>query len=1329
MVMVSLTSFGQTTNKNGAYYPEVKNPDWYKLIPMIDKSTPEWIKELYEDGDNFESITTLRSAYYKTHSFEKNVHTQNYKYWFRQVKDFVNDEGKVQMPAPGELFLKKEKQKSALSSTARSTTNTWTNIGPTNTYLSNGSGLKRPTQANVYCLAVAPSNTNILYAGMETGGVYKTTDKGLSWTPVTYDYAIGSIQDIKIDPNDADIVYISRGAEMYKTIDGGVTWDLIYTADDVIEQFLIHSINSDSIYAATREDLLLSVDAGANWVSKYDGYVYDIEAKPGSTDTLYISIKNDVTKRPEILRSIDAGENWTLQDNGYYSPTDLSVATVYGCKIGVTPADPDRLYAGIIATGKDGDNGWISIYYSLDNGETWQEDSGFDGAPYASGNDESTNWYVGGYASGYHQGWYNFDIDVSHTNPDKLWIGTIWFCESGNKGGNIEYIRGTRSLEMHADIQDIDVHGDDIWIASDGGINYSNDECQTVEIRMSGIIASDYWGFGQGWNEDVWVGGRYHNGDAVYHADYGDGNTVFLGGAETATGYVNPFDNFNTHYSDITDKRVTNSINAPSKNISNLGMYPSESYFDFSYSELEWHPYHSNIVFLGNENDFYKSTDGGASFSSLSTLGGELRRFEISRDDPDYIYTIVYYSHWDWRLYRSTDGGESFTELVTPAYSGGSWRNLSLTLNPFDKDEIWVASNSSSNGNKIFSSVDGGQTWTNRYSSVIEDEAIKDLIYQPASGGDVVYALTNDSFYYFDMDTDTWEPYSTGLPVLHGGFKMLPFYRDSKIRLASNKGVWEIPFIKESLPQAMPMVVADSIFCTQDTIALECFSIIDADNASWSWTIDPTPTWVNDLTIRNPKVVLGTPGSYEVELTVTDGNGNTSARTVSDMIHVSNQCAVDTIPGQALHTIENGDYAVAQNVNLTNITHFTMTGWWKPNGAQQGFAALASSGDWCAHCDYTEGLIVSYFGDKLWYKWPGNASNWGSNSGMSFPLDEWSYVALVITPTGATLYLNEQKFVHDIPLDPGDITNLYLGYGHYSKSFKGDIDEVTIWKRALSDNEVRELRHITKEDLLDSDPDLVAYYQFNTLVNGTTVMSPAGTHHAIMTGGATLESSNAPIGGGESEIFTVTDATNINSITGIELIFGSSGTYPNGDIVISKINLNPDVTPSNSPVSDSYWIINNYGTNSNFTALESITLHPLGNTVCTTVATNLKLNTRSENAFGANWTIQDTGDTFDSTSETVTFNNGLNLESSSQLIVENDGPLGEIWIGAVNTDWDNPNNWAAGIVPTSNSNVTIPAGVPYYPIVDLDVVIRTLSVEQGASLLVDTGVVFEVTAQ
>lgn len=1242
------------------FYPSPSHPEWFKAIPMIDNSTPEWARTMYLEDDNYEKITRLYKTYYQSNKWEKNIHVQNYKHWLKAVRNYVGEDGKAIVPSSMEIFNSYEKTKTTQT---KSNNNTWVNLGPKETFNSDGS--TRPTQANIFCIGVSESNPSILYAGMETGGIYKTTDKGLNWLPVSESYAIGSPEEIKVDPLNPDIVYVSDGSSLYKTVDGGNTWNLHYTASDNFQQLFINNTNTDIIYAATNDGLLKSTDAGATWITKFTGYIYDIEAKPFTNDTLYISVYNATLIRPEIFISYDSGENWTLKDNGFYSPSVLADATVYGCKIGVTEAAPNRIYAGIIANGKAGDNGWIGIYYSDDIGESWQNDSGVDGASidngdgtwsYPSGDDMNTNWYIAGYSSGYHQGWYNFDIDVSSNDPDKLWIGTIWFCESGNKGQNIEYIRGTRSLSMHADVQDIDVVGNDIWIASDGGLNYSNDECQTMETRMKGIYASDYWGFGQGWNDDIWVGGRYHNGNGAFKEGYGDGNTLFLGGAENPTGYVNPIDNNKTYYSDIGARRLNGSLSDGASSISNISLMPTEAYYHFEYSEMEWHPYKANTMYIGNGNDFYRSEDGGGSFSSLATLPGELRRFEISRDNPDYIYAIVKESYWTWKIFKSTDGGNLWTEVPTPPYNGGSWRNLSFTLNPFNKDEIWLASNSSSNGNKIYSSLDGGNNWTNRYDVTIENQGIKDMIYHASTSGDRIYIMTNDNYFVYDKNTNSYSSYNNGLPVLHTGFMTLPFYRDGKIRMASAKGVWETTLGEPSKVQAMPMINSSNVICSRDTSQLESYSIVNQSGASWLWDINPTPEYISDVTGRSPKVVFGNIGSYDVTLTVNDANGSSDTRTITNFITLNDDCGVDDFAGKSLKTNYDGHSLIANEVNLENITHFSMTGWWKPDGPQQAYAAIASSGDWCAHCDDTEGLIYDYYGSRLWYKWPGNANNWASNSGIEIPQDEWSYVALVITPNRATMYLNDEKYTHNIPLNPGNITDLYIGYGHYSKAFKGEIDELTLWDRALTDDEVYTLKHITKDQAIDTDPNLIAYYQFNESTFGSTIRDKSRSNHATLNSAASLEDSSVPVAGGVSELQELSNLSSIYNFPSVGAELHLSDCDPlDGKVVVSRLNTPPNSSPNNNSTNQ-YWIINSISDNGEgFSFLDSLKVITTDSTFISGInnVNDIIIHSREEHADANSWIANAIAHDVDSYE--LSFDIAARVKGDQQIIISN-GP-------------------------------------------------------------------------
>ncbi len=1312
-----------------SYYPQPKHPEWFKAIPMIDATTPSWAVLMYTDDSNFEAIVSAKDAYYLDNPFVKNIHTQNFKYWHKKVSKYVNEDGIVNFPSESATFVAYERAKSSQSIDGSRMSN-WTCIGPNKTYESGSVPKELSTQANVYCLGVSQSNPSVLYAGMETGGIFKTIDKGLNWFPVSHTYSIGSPSDIKVDPINENIVFVTVGSALYKSINGGTSWALSFTFSASVDVLVINPTSTSIMYAGTANGLYKSTDSGATWTIKFTGPVQDISFKPGTSTTLYLAYKNDAAKRPEIYKSINSGDIWLLKDNGYYVPSDLANATVYGCKIGVTPADPERVYAGIIASGKAGDNGWIAVYHSTNGSDTWLNASGYNGASisntngvwtYPSGNDMNTPWYVAGYSDGYHQGWYNFDLDVSHSNADKFWLGTIWLCESPNKGGSIEYIRGTRSLVAHADIQDIDVVGNDIWIASDGGIVYSNDQCLTTSSRNNGITASDFWGFGQGWNEDTWIGGRYHNGNAGFHENYPTGSTVFLGGAESATGYVHPFLNRHTYTSDAGADKLPNSINEAPKSIANLALFPKESYYHFDYSEVEWHPINTNVVYVGKDDKLYKSTNGGSSFAILYTfpsLSGNttgVRIFEISRDDPNFIYVLTRRSSSVWTVFKSTDGGLTFNILPTPPISGGSWRDLSIALNPFNKNEVWVGSNSSLNGNKIFRSTDGGNIWTNKYTSTLANQDIKNLIYHPSSAGDKIYAMTNDHFFYHDINTGVWTQYNTGLPLLHGGFRTAPFYRDNKIRMAGSKGVWEVPFVSALKPQAMPQAMIDSVYCIRDTVLLDSRSIVLGAGATYAWSISPAPSFISGTSVRNPKVVLNVAGNYDVTLTVSQADGQSNAKTIPGMIKVTNQCGVDFIPGNSLLTSANGDYAVARNFNKDSIRNFTITGWWKPNGAQQGFAALVSSGDWCAHCTDTEGLIIDYFATKLWYKWPGAGNTWGNNSGLTIPLNVWSYVALTIEPTKATLYLNDQKYIHNRTLYGGSITDLYLGFGHYDKSFKGEIDEVTVWNRTLAEDEIRLIRHLTKEGQVQNDGSLLAYYQFNKLNGQGLVLDNTGNDHANIVANAVITPSTAPIGSGQSSLLTISGAGTYISNVGLDMTFGTSGTYPNGKMVVSRLDTRPNFVPGGTkPVSQSYWILNNYGTNATFTGLTSLRFKETGLVTPLSVASSFRLYSRGENEHNATWASIGTGNQLNTSGYDVIYNSGITLTSDAQLSMFNGAAKG--WIGAQDHLWSNINNWADGAIPVATDEVIVPAYIPFYPKVDIAALIRFMLLQPKAKL-------------
>ncbi|MCC6723691.1 MAG: hypothetical protein IT258_04225 [Saprospiraceae bacterium] len=1247
-------------------YPPVPHPEWFKTVPHIDANTPDWAVMMYGQDPNFYEVVAAYEAYYRTNKYKKTEHGQNFKYWIKQVQRFVNDEGFIRLPSPAEEEQKLADLRKLQAKKAEKMGGTWTNIGPWETFIS-GTTTPYSNQVNVYSLDQSNSNSDILYCGSESGAMYKSINHGATWTQLTFDEVFsGGYGALEIHPTNPNIVMIGVNNRIYRTTDGGTIWTEVKNLGGTGYEIKYRPSNPDSVFCAASNGLYLSTNGGATWGSAiYTQECHDIDWHPTNPNVVYLLKSNTTLKRSELFRSDNGGGTWTLKDVGYYSPAVPANASIGGGKIAVSAAAPDRVYVCLIGDSKVGDNGWIGVLRSNDKGDNWTLPAGQYGSPYQPAN--TMPWNVAAYSDGYHQGFYNFDFEVSQLNADLMWIGTIRLSESSNGGTSFTAIGGSDSQRLsnvHADIQDIEVNGTEVWVANDGGIEYSTDNLQTFTSRKYGISGSNYWGFGAGWNEDILVGGRYHVGNSGYYQTYGVGNSVKLGGVEESTGYVHPTDRkayFNQYWSGGTASRsIPTNMTIGYTDYGILPKIPNEAYTESNSSGIYFDPRYSDWMYMGEDSKIWRSKDKGTTFQMLRDFGasGRTLEIEIARTNPNYIYVVFKPNGTNARqIWRTTDGGTNWAQL--PNVPASNRNKLEITLNPSDENDLWVCANDAANGQKVYRLISSGTAWQDMdQTTTLNGQHPYDIFFQGGTNN-VVYLATGTTVMQYNNATSDWVDYGDGLPTIPSPLQMKPFYRDNKLRLAtSGHGIWETPLAATSTPIAQPITTTDSVFCARDTIQFDSYSIASG-SATYSWSFSPAPQWVSSLTVRNPKVVFGsctTDCSYDVTLTVAEGT-NTSTKTITDMVKVNSMCEPDTLPGQVMRTAANGDYFISQEANLTNLTHFTVTGWWKPNGAQDAYAALFSSGDWCAHCNDTEGLVFDYYASKLWYKWPGNASVWGNNSGMTVPLNEWSYVALVITPTSATMYLNGNKYVDTRALSPGTIQSIHIGKGPSDHFFKGDIDEVTMWRRALSDDEVRRLRHITREDVIPTDPDLIGYWQFNNFVNGTKIMDHAGKYHGGLVGGALLATSTAPIGGGKAQLLNLSAAQTAYDFSQVGTkVWMSDCEQPSGSIVATRLNIAPDAQPNTNDFPDNYWILNQYATSPGFPPLDSIELTSTDAGFMASLGTPSKgvVHLRSENGVGATWSTKSKGIRFNGTNA-IRFNRKSNIQGSTQITLSN-GP-------------------------------------------------------------------------
>jgi hypothetical protein len=479
----------------------------------------------------------------------------------------------------------------------------------------------------------------------------------------------------------------------------------------------------------------------------------------------------------------------------------------------------------------------------------------------------------------YHQGFYNCAIVANPNNANELLVGGLNLYRSSDGAGSFAAVSGYVGgpLSLHVDNQDFRVIGNHTWVTTDGGIYHSTDFVTTQpDFYMSGVHGSDYWGFDNGWNEDVLVGGLYHNGNLAYHENYGAGNFLELGGGEAPTGYVNPGDNKLTYYSDVDGKRIPATLDGAIQNAS-FGIDPNESYWAAESTELVFHPNCYSIAYTGKDHQLYRTTDKGASFELIQTFGSNpnarINYIEIASDNPQVIYlNQKAASGGTGKLWKTTDAGLTWTPLSIP--SGNSSRML-LALNPTNAQELWLAYPSGANGFKVYKTTNGGGSWTNLTTSLLNNESVQALVHIAGTDGGI-YVATNKAVYYRNNQTDfTLE--NNGLPLFTNGNILKPFYRDQKIRLATyGKGIYESNLV-DNPTEVIARITVDKLsqtsICAIDSFYFDDYSFISHQGASWQWTF-PTGS-PSSATLRNPAVYFQNPGQHLAILQVTDGNGQT----------------------------------------------------------------------------------------------------------------------------------------------------------------------------------------------------------------------------------------------------------------------------------------------------------------------------------------------------------------------------------------------------------------------------------------------------------------------
>lgn len=929
-------------------------------------------------------------------------------------------------------------------------------------------------------------------------------------------------------------------------------------------------------------------------------------------------------------------------------------------EIAVTAANPEKIYA-LLAGSAYGGTGLFGFYESTNAGASWTHKCCGTGP---GGSASASNPNILGYSStGTENGgqyYYDLALDADPSNANKVHIAGInpWIStNAGTTFTNVGHWSNPSGVGyVHADVHNIKIYGNEVWTVSDGGIFMSQDSGKVVfNKRQFGISGTDFWGFGMGHKDaNVMLGGTYHNSHLLKNNNvYINGWISYTGSADGTRGFVNPGKNkvvYNDGGRDLLPPvRTQNPTYLPFHKKPNTE--PT--------SRIAWDPRCYNCVFTGNSSGLWYSPNDGYSWQLVKDFSPyHVGDVEIAWDNPNIIWVTGADPNGFYdpkKIWKSVDRGITWID-VTPSsatlgYNSDMWYNITVSDN---SQQLWMNVYhrygwNSGNNNKIFYSNNGGTSWTNISHALLNDQNLEDVVYQRGSNGGI-YVGTNKSVYYKDNSTSGFIPFSSGLPLSISTTRLHIWYLEGKIRQAGNQSVWESPLYNLGQPIAKPMVDKLSGICVQDTFFFKDFSAHYKTGATFDWTFDPSPAYIDGMGTDSPKVVFGAPGTYAVSLTVTDSIGTSSGILVGGISVQNSGCKLDTIPGKSMISYSNGDFATQEEAMNVSSNTVTLSAWIKPTAARSDIGGLIFARG--AGTPAT-GLHLTA-SNELRYHWEDQKYNF--SSGLTVPSNVWSHVALVVTPTQARLYLNGRVATNTSTHNVVNFIqpfNLGVDPTSDARTFIGQMDEICIYDRALSTTEIRELMHLTKNPIDDNS--LKAYYQFNT-PDPLTDIDKAGTNNILLNLGAAKIKSSVPVGKGLSQTLAVnTGGLKHFNLTDLKMYFPSAGPYPNGDIVVSKINQLPDTIVMNGIQPKANWVVNNYGTNQNFATLDSIVFTNSGNISAGCNSNMYQLYQRSFNGEGFTWGApKDFAESFSPYYPSfVSFINGNNVTNVGQFYVGN----------------------------------------------------------------------------
>ncbi|MDW8290528.1 MAG: Ig-like domain repeat protein [Armatimonadota bacterium] len=599
--------------------------------------------------------------------------------------------------------------------------------------------------ARVNAIAIHPLDPNTIYIGVSKGGVWKSTDRGSSWTNLTDFLAAQYVGCLTIDPHDPNTVYLGTGEEyyagytlagigIYRSSDGGSSWTLIGSntfAGQRIHEIIIDPTNRNKWIVATDAGIYITTNGGGSFTRTLSGISSALRMHPTNPNILWAALGSIWGSSTNgVYVSTNGGNSWTR-----YSALPLGTS-VGRIELDVCRSNPNVLYVAIGQTVAAGSR-IHSVWKTTNGGSSWTQ---LTSAPTGSG-----------------QTWYDFVMRVDPNHPDIAYVGEVELYRTTDGGVNWTRINGSGMSNAHVDQHALEFDPTDsaqIYIGCDGGVFYSPDRGNTRVPLNTGRGTMEFYAFDvHPTNPNRLVAGSQDNGTQVRSTS--NNYAITLGGDGFWAAYKR--NDPNLVLGEVYYAMVYRSTNGGSSwsfvfNGSNDPRPPWSA-------PLVNDPNNPSTFYVGTVY-LYRSTNNGASGSwsrispDLTRGSGSLSAIAIAPSNSNVIYT----GSDDGAVYVSTDGGNTWSAR----FSGLPTRSVGgIAVDPNNPAIVYVGLQGFGSG-RVYRSTNYGASWTN-ISGNLPDTPVNFLIVHPNAPNMLIAATDTGVFVTADGGAN-WAKLGVGLP-------------------------------------------------------------------------------------------------------------------------------------------------------------------------------------------------------------------------------------------------------------------------------------------------------------------------------------------------------------------------------------------------------------------------------------------------------------------------------------------------------------------------------------------------------------------------------------